>query len=889
MRSILLRFFASVLCLIMVAQTAFAYTTLEKGDSGSDVLKMQQALTKLGYTVSCDGVFGTDTANIVKMFQRDFKLEVDGKAGDETLTLLYALANAAGDKPSNSDTPVQQPDSSAILATVYCADGGKLNLRKRASTSATVLEQIPTGEVLTIAEKGSKWCYTNYGGEWGYVMTSFLRFHETPVTTPPAADDDSSADTPATLTATVYCADGGKLNLRKSASSSAKVLTRIPNGTVLPLLETNSSWCKVSYNGTTGYVMRSFLLFNTAPETNKPQQPTVRITPTPTVKPPAETQPTLTARVYCADGGKLNLRKRASASAGVLSQIPTGTVITVLERGSTWCKVVYNGETGHVMSKFLIFTSTGSTVTPTPTPTPTPKPPVSQAQYAQVSCENGGKLNLRSGRGTSYRVVYQIPNGSILTVFDNLGTWCHVGYDSYTGYVMTKYLSFLQVTPPETGAPETTPPQTNTPETTPPETNPPVDNGAMRYGEYRSATVKTKSGGTLNLRRTASTSAGKVTEIPNGAEVVVRSIGDEWCNIYYGDKVGYVMKEYLIIAAGQGDYVDSSTQYDTSILSRTLKSGYTGADVRLVQTRLKELSYISSVTGTYDSATITGVKNFQRLHGLSVDGLAGTNTFDMLFSGSAFPYTPVTELYKSYEIRYNSSSSTGSEEKIAAVTRAQKRLQELHYLCPTNGDFEEMTHDAIVDFQLRNGLTTNGFLDAATQVRLYSQDAKDAFSPARYYLEENAGLNEAAPTDLTLRHWTEVKELIKSGDVLKVYDPETGLCFNLDDLSQGRHWDVEPASLRDTLIMRKAFNGMSWTIRVVYVFLPDGTWTMATMHNRAHGVYTIQSNGFGGQNCVHFLRDMSEAMQNDPDYGVSNQEELRKAWQTLTGEVIPYK
>ena len=247
------------------------------------------------------------------------------------------------------------------------------------------------------------------------------------------------------------------------------------------------------------------------------------------------------------------------------------------------------------------------------------------------------------------------------------------------------------------------------------------------------------------------------------------------------------------------------------------------------------------------------------------------------------PYEFVKEL--SF-VRYGGTPA----EKQAAVQRAQQALQALNYLCPINGDIDEATHDAIVDFQLRNGLTANGLLDVPTQVRLFSDNARDAASPSRFYLSADAGTQVDFPSNVQLLHWAdEVKALIGNGDALTVFDPATGLSFKLRNLSRGRHWDVESHSLEDTFIMRKAFNGMSWTIRVVYVQLPDGRWSMATMHNRAHGTNTIKDNGFGGQNCVHFLRDMSEAQANDPNYGVRNQESLRQAWYNLTGETVPYK
>ena len=58
------------------------------------------------------------------------------------------------------------------------------------------------------------------------------------------------------------------------------------------------------------------------------------------------------------------------------------------------------------------------------------------------------------------------------------------------------------------------------------------------------------------------------------------------------------------------------------------------------------------------------------------------------------------------------------------------------------------------------------------------------------------------------------------------------------------------------------------------------------MHNRPHLTGSVANNGFDGHLCVHFLRDMAEAQQNDPDYGVQNQSVLRSAWRALTGEVV---
>ena len=41
--------------------------------------------------------------------------------------------------------------------------------------------------------------------------------------------------------------------------------------------------------------------------------------------------------------------------------------------------------------------------------------------------------------------------------------------------------------------------------------------------------------------------------------------------------------------------------------------------------------YLSTVTGVYDDATVTAVKNYQKNNNLSVDGSAGSETLTKLY------------------------------------------------------------------------------------------------------------------------------------------------------------------------------------------------------------------------------------------------------------------
>ena len=62
--------------------------------TGADVRELQSMLIGLGYDLGkwgADGDFGSDTQSAVKKFQQDYRLDVDGAAGPDT---LEALKNA---------------------------------------------------------------------------------------------------------------------------------------------------------------------------------------------------------------------------------------------------------------------------------------------------------------------------------------------------------------------------------------------------------------------------------------------------------------------------------------------------------------------------------------------------------------------------------------------------------------------------------------------------------------------------------------------------------------------------------------------------------------------------------------------------------------------------
>ena len=111
---------------------------LKHGCEGEDVKLMQEYLITLGYDLGkwgADGDFGDATEIALKQFQKDNKLEVDGKYGEKSHVALLAAIDAAAEKPSNTADP-----------KVVVIEGGNCYVRKAPSTTADILGVAYKGE-----------------------------------------------------------------------------------------------------------------------------------------------------------------------------------------------------------------------------------------------------------------------------------------------------------------------------------------------------------------------------------------------------------------------------------------------------------------------------------------------------------------------------------------------------------------------------------------------------------------------------------------------------------------------------------------------------------------------------------------------------------------------
>ena len=321
-----------------------------------------------------------------------------------------------------------------------------------------------------------------------------------------------------------------------------------------------------------------------------------------------------------------------------------------------------------------------------------------------------------------------------------------------------------------------------------------------------------------------------------------------------------------------------------------LKKGSRGNSVTQLQQRLISLHYLTGTAdGIYGTGTESAVKAFQKANGLTADGIAGSATQKKLYSSSAKAAAtakptatpkpdPASEVLR--------LGSTGDN-----VKKMQKRLVELGYLTSgVDGEFGLKTYSAVYAFQQRNGLAADGVAGSATLTKLYSSSAvreKAGVTPAPVTPTPKPKTAFTAPKAAEVRfaNWyTEIRSRAKAMPDVVIYEPISGIHYNLHMFSFGKHADAEPPTAEDTALMYQAIGNNSWTAKPVWVIFSDGRVYMASTHSHGHEVDHTSGNNLEGHVCIHFPRVMSEAEQTGP-YAVSHQQAILLGWERTQSQI----
>ncbi|WP_082683611.1 SH3 domain-containing protein [Fictibacillus sp. FJAT-27399] len=325
------------------------------------------------------------------------RLKYNGKYG-------YVSSKYLVSKPSTTKTTISAAKPTTAIKYVKVTQG-TLNMRKSASSSATVIVKLAKGTKVTFYSQSKGWSKIAASGKIGYVSSAYLS------TSKPAAA--TAAPKPKTVTKYVMVKAGDTLTLRKSASASSTAVTKLKNGLAVTVYTESKGWAKIKANGKNGYVSSVYL------SAKKP-----------VVSAPKPAAPKTTTKYVKVISDTLNLRKSPSANAAIITKLVNGLEVTVYSELKGWARIKANNKDGYVNTSYLSATK--------PVASKPAEPAKTVIKFVKVGINSN--LNMRSGPATTYSVLAVLKHNTPVTVQSETKGWSKVSAGGKTGYVSSSYL-----------------------------------------------------------------------------------------------------------------------------------------------------------------------------------------------------------------------------------------------------------------------------------------------------------------------------------------------------------------------------------------------------------------------------------------------------------------
>lgn len=343
---------------------------------------------------------------------------------------------------------------------------------------------------VTVHSTTDGWCKVDYKGTVGYIKPQYLEIRAAAA----SAEAPKAAGEPK-LTSGIGRAKVA-VRFRNEPKQDAKSEFPIFPGDEVKVESTADGWCKVLYNGKTGYIKAEYLDIRAAAAPSTPEAPkppaaedkdfrgsgtiktAVRFRHEP--KEDAKSSRTLYPGYRClvlsktgewalceyagrrgyvkaeyidlrketiqsltepgtkTGTGKVNskdvyLRLEPKMSSGVVRALDLNEEVDIYERSGEWCRVIANGDGGFVK----IAQVTGAKRS-------APQKAAPKAMSASVAAGpgyiDGSKVRLRSGPGTRYDILAVTSKNAAVSILGEEAGWTRVKYNGQEGYISSDYV-----------------------------------------------------------------------------------------------------------------------------------------------------------------------------------------------------------------------------------------------------------------------------------------------------------------------------------------------------------------------------------------------------------------------------------------------------------------
>lgn len=150
----------------------------------------------------------------------------------------------------NTNTNTNTNTNRTTAASGTAVTSRDVNLRTGPGYDYNVIYLTPKGTSVTLTGKSGNWYRVSVGGTSGYMLASLLKVNTT---------NTGNGKTTVTNTMNVSAYTNHKANMRTGAGSNYTIMYTLDAGEWLTVTGSYGSWYKISYNGKTGWMLKSLV------------------------------------------------------------------------------------------------------------------------------------------------------------------------------------------------------------------------------------------------------------------------------------------------------------------------------------------------------------------------------------------------------------------------------------------------------------------------------------------------------------------------------------------------------------------------------------------------------------------------------------------------------
>jgi len=136
----------------------------------------------------------------------------------------------------------------------------------------------------------------------------------------------------------------------------------------------------------------------------------------------------------------LNLRAAPDGESAVLATVDNGRDLRVVRRTGDWTQVTYQGQSGYLMNRYLMFWAGPKDALVTAVEAGAARS--SFTGYATVQSATDDEAAVYAEDSDDARVLGHLPDGASLEVLEMVGGWCRISYKGHEGYMAGEDLAF---------------------------------------------------------------------------------------------------------------------------------------------------------------------------------------------------------------------------------------------------------------------------------------------------------------------------------------------------------------------------------------------------------------------------------------------------------------